>query len=130
MESTLWIKSYLENRYQFVKFGSGESNNFVVTSDVLQGSHLSSTLFLLFINDIADQMPPGLTLLFADYVKIAKIKSSEDKILFEQTINKLREWCDKNLDKCFVLALYRGCELPIREYKIGEFILNWAATWA
>jgi hypothetical protein len=49
----LWIKSYLSNRCQFVKYRAGESKDFFVYSGVPQGSHIGSTLFLLFVNDIS-----------------------------------------------------------------------------
>lgn len=62
---------------------------------VLQGSHLRPTIFLLFINDIVEEMPPDITiLLFADDIKIAKIiKTHQDIELVQQDIDKLILWC-------------------------------------
>ncbi|KAI1524765.1 reverse transcriptase, partial [Pyrenophora tritici-repentis] len=106
-----WLESYLSNRTQFVKYGASESNEFIVSSGVPQGSHLGPTLFLLFINDIVDEMDDVFISLFADDVKIAKIITcQEDAVVLQQAIDKLRAWCDANtlhlnLDKCAVLTV-------------------------
>ena len=122
-----WLKSYLDNRVQFVKHGASESNDFTASSGVPQGSHLGPTLFLLFINDIVDQMPPDvLILLFADDIKIAKIiKTQQDAVVLQRAINKLKLWCDKNklhlnLDKCAVLSIYKQQRLMFN-YNYGEY---------
>ena len=48
-----WIKDYLSDRIVRVKVGNEiSSNTFIAKDGVLQGSALSSTLFLVYINDI------------------------------------------------------------------------------
>jgi ribonuclease P/MRP protein subunit RPP40 len=67
-----WIKAFLTNRTQAVKVNGCISNNISISSGVPQGSVLGPTLFLLFINDIADIFP-CLNIrfkLFADDVKL------------------------------------------------------------
>ena len=122
-----WLKSYLENRVQFVKHGASESKNFTAASGVPQGSHLGPTLFLLFINDIVDQMPPDIMiLLFADDIKIAKIiKSQQDAELLQQAIDKLKLWCDQNklhlnLKKCAVLSIFKKRQHMNVNYTYGD----------
>ena len=106
-----WVETYLSNRTQFVKYGSSDSNDFNVSSGVPQGSHLGPTLFLLFINDIVDEMDDVFISLFADDVKIARIiHSNADTKILQRAIDKLKAWCDTNnlhlnLDKCAVLII-------------------------
>jgi ribonuclease P/MRP protein subunit RPP40 len=125
-----WIKSYLSNRSQFVKYGSSESGDFNVTSGVPQGSHIGPTLFLLFINDIVNGMDDVFISLYADDVKIAKvIKTNRDAEIMQQAIDKLKAWCDSNhlhlnLDKCSVLTINRGRNFIGTAYTYGDHVFN------
>ena len=47
------IKSYLQNRQQYVVYNNSESNCQMITCGVPQGSILGPLLFLLYINDMA-----------------------------------------------------------------------------
>jgi hypothetical protein len=51
-----WIISYLTNRRQCVAVGGALSHEVHVTSGVPQRSHIGPVLFILFINDIADDL--------------------------------------------------------------------------
>lgn len=120
----LWLKSYLSNRRQFVKYGSSESSDFESTSGVPQGSHLGPTLFLVFINDIVNELGIDVFVsLFADDLKIAmKIKSTNDAAVLQQAIDKLKVWCEinglqLNLKKCAVLTIHKN-RAPIPTYII------------
>ena len=46
------LKSFLENRKQYVNLLGHSSSGKTVTCVVLQGSTLGSTLFLIYINDL------------------------------------------------------------------------------
>jgi ribonucleases P/MRP protein subunit RPP40 len=121
-----WIESYLTNRTQFVRHCNNTSDDFHVTSGVPQGSHLGPTLFLLFINDIANQMDNVHISLYADDVKIAKIiKSNDDAMQLQSAIDNLKSWCDKNclhlnLDKCAVMTISKKRNIQHTNYTYGD----------
>ena len=60
-----WIKSFLTNRTQQVVVEDSVSSSCEVTSGVLQGSVLGPALFLIYINDITENINSQICL-FAD----------------------------------------------------------------
>ena len=125
-----WLESYLLNRTQYVKYSNSESSEFKCTSGVPQGSHLGPTLFLLFINDIVEDMGDVFISLYADDVKMARaIKSTEDVATLQTAIDKLKSWCDENdlhlnLDKCAVLTINKGRNIIESNYSYGDHIFK------
>jgi hypothetical protein len=53
-----WFKNYLSGRKQFVFVNNELSDSGLVKAGVPQGSVLGTLLFLLYINDITDNMNP------------------------------------------------------------------------
>jgi hypothetical protein len=66
-ESTVaFIKSYFENRQQSTHTQHAKSKTLTITHGIPQGSTLSTTFFLLYINDIIKSVPNSSVYTFAD----------------------------------------------------------------
>ena len=105
-----WIRSFLTGRTQEVQVNGARSSKGAVTSGIPQGSVLGPILFLIYINDLLDDIE-SFSLLFADDTKIyRKITTKEDSEKLQKDIENLVEWTKKwkvefNADKCHVLTL-------------------------
>ena len=105
-----WIESFLTGRTQEVQVNGTRSRKGAVTSGIPQGSVLGPILFLVYINDLLDNID-SFSLLFADDTKIyRKILTKEDSEKLQKDIDNLVEWTKKwkvtfNADKCHVLTL-------------------------
>lgn len=108
-----WIKSYLMDRIQFVKYGNYLSHHIYIPSGVPQGSHLGPLLFNLFINDITDVIKYSNVLMFADDLKMFKIINDvEDGELLQEDLTNLVRWCKinmlkLNIQKCFQISFFK-----------------------
>lgn len=88
-----WIKNYLSARCQKVFVGPAFSDTKSIQAGVPQGSVLGPLLFVIYVNDIADNLI-SITRLFADDSSLAQ--SSPNIQLIEHNLNhdlnKLTEW--------------------------------------
>ena len=90
-----WIAEFLDKRAQAVKVRNVMSKPVPVVSGVPQGSVLGPALFLVFINDIVDQVEYGRLMLFADDAeKFQKADEYQHAVKFQNDINSLTEWAD------------------------------------
>ena len=103
-----WIKDFLFNRQQRVAIGEEKSSWKPVTSGIPQGSVLGPILFIIFINDLPDEIE-SYTKLFADDTKLFRtIESIEDVDTLQTDIDKLLAWSQKwqlpfNTSKCKII---------------------------
>ena len=90
-----WIEKWLIDRRQRVVVDGEVSNWKSVLSGVPQGSVLGPILFLIYINDL-DEDITSKVLTFADDTKVfRKIKSDTDRQQLQDDLNKLTEWSEK-----------------------------------
>ena len=101
-----WVSSFLHNRTYQVRIRTTLSPEGRATSGVPQGSILGPLLFLVFINDLAEELE-NPCLMYADDVKI--IGSSNKGPPVQADLDKLSAWMIKsdmplNIAKCCVLS--------------------------
>jgi len=119
-----WIKSFLSDRFQYVKINNSSSSSLKVTSGVPQGSVLGPTLFIYYINDLPCVVNNTKVKIFADDTRVYKgINNHDDTLILQNAIDSMFQWTQKwllqfNKDKCKVLHL--GKNNPKHKYTIGD----------
>ena len=122
-----WFSNYLRGRTQRVIVDGVASEWSTVPSGVPQGSILGPMLFLLFINDLPDAIPPTTsTGLYADDTKLYKaITSNEDCTHLQTALSCAEDWSNKsninfNSSKCKVLTISRRRRPITTNYHLGS----------
>ena len=119
-----WITEYLNNRQQSVRIENSLSSWSEVISGVPQGSVLGPLLFVLFINDLPDNIE-SLVLMFADDTKIyQEITDTESSKALQRDLYNLFQWSLKwqlkfNSSKCKVLHI--GGKNPGHHYDMPTY---------
>ena len=122
-----WIESFLSGRTQAVSVNGSHSSLKNVISGVPQGSVLGPALFLLYINDIQDQIHSQMKLFADDSIVYREILSPEDHDILICDLDLLAKWSSKWLmyfnikKKCAVLTITRKHHPSLHQYTIfGE----------
>ena len=122
-----WIEDWLSGRKQRVVINGKSSEWTIVSSGVPQGSVLGPILFIIYINDIDENINCKISK-FADDTKIAnKADSVTQRQLLQRDLDTLVEWSrtwlmNFNFDKCHVLHI--GNSNPRVNYKMGNASLK------
>ena len=123
------LKSYLQERKQYVSYNGFNSNVYTSTSGVPQGSNLGPLLFVIFINDLCTTLKCD-KLFFADDLKVyASINNVDDCIFLQKQLQLLHVWCQKNLlylniNKCKTLTYSRKTNIIKYRYMINNVTLE------
>jgi hypothetical protein len=96
----LWIENYLCSRKQVVTIGSSISKENVINAGVPQGSILGPLFFLIYVNDIANNLL-SVTRLFADDTSLAQTTSNIDDLegLLNFDLRMISAWAKQWLVK-------------------------------
>ena len=122
-----WLQSFLSNRQQFVLVNGVKSRPEDVKSGVPQGTVLGPLLFIIYINDITEEIKHCSIKIFADDSKLIKsVENPQDKQLMEIDIKSVFEWAKKNkmeLNKTKFQLLQHGNKKNLKTpYKLDENI--------
>uniref|UniRef100_A0A8R1HPT1 Reverse transcriptase domain-containing protein n=1 Tax=Caenorhabditis japonica TaxID=281687 RepID=A0A8R1HPT1_CAEJA len=84
-----WLENFLTGRTQKIRINNAISEPMVVSSGVSQGSVLRPLLFIMFINDIGNNLESDF-LLYADDLKL--FGTNPDSIA--KDLDTISSWCD------------------------------------
>ena len=87
-----WIGSWLPGRSQQVVLDGQASDQVPVLSGVPQRSVLGPTLFLIFINDLPDNIKSSVRLFTYNCVLYRNIHSLQDCLILQEDLDSLGLW--------------------------------------
>lgn len=103
-----WIEAFLVNRRQRVVIKGSHSEWLPVISGVPQGSVLGPVLFVIYINDLPDEVKSKIFLYADDTKVVQQMNNDEDRLGLQKDLDKLCEWSKTwqlkfNVGKCKVM---------------------------
>ena len=107
-----WISPWLSGRKQQVVLDGQASDPVPVLSGVPQGSVLGLIHFLIFINDLPENIKSSVRLVVDDCVVYRNIHSLQDCLIFQEDLDSLGLWetdCQMkfNVAKCHSMRVNR-----------------------
>ena len=123
-----WISGFLKHRTQRVVVSGEKSAWSNVISGVPQGTVLGPLLFLVYINDLPDNLHSSVRLFADDCVIYREIKNDLDSELLQEDLHTLGQWEKKwqmrfNTQKCFVMRLTHS-KPKMYQYSLGGEVLS------
>ena len=120
-----WIINFLTQRKQRVVINSTSSEWDEVTSGVHQGTVLGPLIFLLYINDITDNLHSEIRLFADDCILYNVVKSTADCEKLQKDIDLLAEWGNKwqmqfNARKCYVMNMGNKMKKMKYDYNLHD----------
>ena len=120
-----WLKCFLTQRSQQVVLEGTKSEEATVASGVPQGTVLGPLLFLIYINDIHDNIDSQMRLFADDCLIHRVIKSDADCVKLQNDLSILCGWesewqMEFNKSKCFVLHMSHKKQPIINIYNLED----------
>lgn len=124
-----WVKAWLTQRQQCVAVEGETSTNAFVKSGVPQGTVLGPLMFLLYINDIGDDIKSKLRLFADDSLLYLAIDCKDDCNQLQKDLDKLIDWASKwqmkfNASKCYVLRITNKKKPILHNYHMHGQVLE------
>ncbi|KAJ8042793.1 RNA-directed DNA polymerase from mobile element jockey [Holothuria leucospilota] len=128
-----WISNFLKLRKQRVVVGGDFSDWVDVISGVPQGTVLGPLLFLVYINDLPDNISSEVRLFADDCVIYRQIKNNLDQVQLQKDLNNLSEWQNKwqmhfNTKMCFSMRITHSRNPKLFHYTLDKDILESTAS--
>jgi hypothetical protein len=122
-----WIQDYIHDRVQRVMIRGVQSEWLEVYSGVPQDSVIGPILFLIYINDIHDEIESKLNIFVDDTKMMNSIGNEEGRSEVERDLKRLEQWCETNgmklnLEKCCVM--HCGKNNMKKDYKLFDKLLR------
>ncbi len=120
-----WIKTWLTTRSQRVVVDGEVSETIHVDSGVPQGTVLGPLMFLLYINDIGENISSTIKLFADDCLLFREINTIRDTKVPQEDLKKLHNWTETwlmvfNATKCYTMRIHRKQEPIIHNYTMGD----------
>ena len=115
-----WSESFLTQRFQSVFCEGQASSQCPVTSGVPQGTLLGPLLFLLYINDLPDNVQSSVSLFADDALLYGIVASDADCDLLHSGLRRLESWqyhwqMEFNPSKCKIVTISHKNNPPQRK---------------
>ena len=124
-----WIESFVIGRTQCVVLDGDTSTKLPGSSGVPQGSVLGPILFLLYINDLLDNIQSNVCLFADDTAVYLAVQGQEDTDIIQNGLNILQEWgkawdMEFNPSKCQVVHISRSRKPIKNKYTMHGQVLD------
>jgi len=129
-----WISQWLTKRTQRVVVNGTESDYVGVISGVPQGTVLGPLMFLLYINDISENILSTIRLFADDCIMYRSINSSGDTSILQRDLDEITNWANKwqlkfNVSKCVLVRVTRNHSQFTDSYTLNNQTIQLSDTY-
>jgi hypothetical protein len=119
-----WIECFLTKRHQRVVLDGAFSTKAKVTLGVPQGTVLGPLLFLIYINDLPDNIRSDVRLFADDCILYRKITSQRDQLQLQADIDVITNWERRwqmsfNKSKCYSMRMTHKKKPAVNTYNMS-----------